>query len=89
MGRYLTTQEAADLLGVDERTVYYYVRDREPRPPKHKGTDFPEPRRFGRTMMHDEEELLAWRAAHPARAKRRAADEERPAGSNESPGSSA
>lgn len=73
MGRYLTTKEAAEILDVDERTVYYYVRDRESRPPK-KGTGFPEPKRFGRTMMHDEEEVLAWRAAHPGRVRRKPSD---------------
>ncbi|MFD8088579.1 helix-turn-helix domain-containing protein [Streptomyces malaysiensis] len=75
MGRYLTTKEAAELLGVEERTVYYYVRDRKPRPPK-KGTGFPEPKRFGRTMMHDEKELLAWREGHPARTRPKPPDED-------------
>lgn len=75
MGRYLTTKQAAELLDVDERTIYYYVRDRLPKPPKTKGTGFPEPKRFGRTMMHDEDEILAWRTAHPARTRHKPTEE--------------
>lgn len=60
MDGYLTTAEAAAMLGLAERTIYYYLRDSEK-------TGFPEPRRFGRALMWDEQALLAWRESHPAR----------------------
>ncbi|MEO3856215.1 helix-turn-helix domain-containing protein [Acrocarpospora sp. B8E8] len=61
---YLTTKQAAEILGVDERTVYYYARDHE---------DFPQPKRFGRTLMWEEQPLREWRVGHPA--KQRGADD--------------
>lgn len=57
---YLTTKEAGDLLGVSGRTVYYYARDYD---------DFPEPKRFGRTLMWEEAPLVLWRERHPLRDK--------------------
>jgi predicted DNA-binding transcriptional regulator AlpA len=57
---YLTTNQAAAILGVDERTVYYYARDHD---------DFPEPKRFGRALMWQEAPLREWRAKHPARPR--------------------
>lgn len=57
---YLTTNQAGELLGVDARTIYYYARDHE---------DFPQPKRFGRTLMWRAEELSDWRTRHPARPK--------------------
>jgi predicted DNA-binding transcriptional regulator AlpA len=62
MQGFITTKEAAHVLGVTERTMYYYLRDREK-------LGFPEPQRFGRALMWEEEPLLKWRAAHPARPK--------------------
>ena len=63
MDAYLTTKEAAELLGVSERTVYYYLRDQEK-------NGFPEPKRFGRTLMWEEAPLLEWRAEHPPRDRK-------------------
>jgi predicted DNA-binding transcriptional regulator AlpA len=57
---YLTTAQAADVLGVAERTVYYYARDHQ---------DFPEPKRFGRALMWPEAPLRDWRKKHPARRR--------------------
>lgn len=64
MEAFLTTDEAADVLGVEPRTVYYYLRDRTK-------NGFPEPKRFGRALMWEKEPLIAWRAEHPARASRK------------------
>ena len=60
MTGYLTTKEAAAVLGVDDRTVYYYARD---------NADFPKPERFGRALMWREEAIREWRKQHPARGK--------------------
>lgn len=60
MDGYLTTAQAADLLGVSARTVYYYARDTD---------DFPEPERFGRALMWPERPLRQWREKHPARSR--------------------
>ncbi|MEU0078632.1 helix-turn-helix domain-containing protein [Micromonospora tulbaghiae] len=61
----MTTAEAAAFLGVDKKTVYTYVRDREK-------TGFPEPARYvGRTPVWTEEQLRAWRSTHPARRRRK------------------
>ncbi|MDX2532290.1 helix-turn-helix transcriptional regulator [Streptomyces scabiei] len=62
----VTADEAADLLGVDRRSIYTYVR-------RLKG--FPQPTTVGRTLLFDREALLNWRAAHPARRKRERRDE--------------
>lgn len=63
MDGFLTTAEAAALLGVDARTVYYYARD---------VADFPQPERFGRALMWPTAALADWRKAHPSREKRQA-----------------
>ncbi|MFY1686441.1 helix-turn-helix transcriptional regulator [Plantactinospora sp. WMMB782] len=60
----MTSREAADLLGVDIKTMYTYRRD------AHEN-DFPAPRQFGRTLMWEREALLEWRKAHPARRRRK------------------
>lgn len=56
----LTTDEAAELLGIDRRSVYTYVQ-------RLKG--FPQPERIGRTLLFDRQSLLEWRANHPARQR--------------------
>jgi excisionase family DNA binding protein len=63
MEGFLTTEEAAELLGVAPKTLYYYLRD-------HEKNGFPKPRRFGRALMWEREPLLAWRREHPARKRR-------------------
>ncbi|TMZ69402.1 DNA-binding protein, partial [Klebsiella pneumoniae] len=52
----IPTSTAADLLGVNIRTVYAYMRDYP---------DFPAPRRFGRALVFDRDQLRAWRRRHP------------------------
>jgi excisionase family DNA binding protein len=56
----LTTDEAADLLGVERRSLYTYVR---------RMPGFPQPTKIGRTLLFNEQELLDWRAKHPARRR--------------------
>lgn len=56
----LTADEAADLLGVERRSIYTYVR---------RMPGFPQPTKIGRTLLFDEQELLGWRAKHPARQR--------------------
>jgi predicted DNA-binding transcriptional regulator AlpA len=57
---YATADEAADLLGIERRSLYTYVR-------RLKG--FPQPVKVGRTLLFDRESLLGWRAKHPARQR--------------------
>jgi predicted DNA-binding transcriptional regulator AlpA len=65
MEEYMTTVEAAAYLGVNKKTVYTYVRDREK-------TGFPEPVRYvGRTPVWTETQLAEWRKTHPGRRRRR------------------
>lgn len=58
---HATADEAADLLGIERRSLYTYVR-------RLKG--FPQPTVIGRTLLFDRRELADWRAKHPARRKR-------------------
>lgn len=58
---FLTTRQAAEALGVDVATVYYYARDYD---------DFPQPQRFGRTLLWREQPLRDWRAVHPLKRRR-------------------
>lgn len=60
-GDLLTTDEVADLLGIERRSVYTYVQ-------RLKG--FPQPVRIGRTLLFERHALLDWRAKHPKRHKR-------------------
>lgn len=55
---YVSTQEAADLLGIKLASVYLYVRRLE---------GFPPPAKVGRTLLFDREALLDWRKHHPSR----------------------
>ena len=58
---FLSTDQAADRLGVKVASVYTFAR-------RLKG--FPQPVKVGRTLLWPEKELDAWRAAHPARRRR-------------------
>lgn len=58
---FLTTDEAAELLGIDRRSVYTYVQRLD---------GFPQPERIGRTLLFDRRALLDWRAKHPARNRK-------------------
>ncbi|MFD6415323.1 helix-turn-helix domain-containing protein [Streptomyces sp. NPDC060194] len=57
---FATADEAAELLGVERRSVYTYVR-------RLKG--FPQPKKVGRTLLFDRRALHDWRAAHPKRRR--------------------
>ncbi|MFB6392581.1 helix-turn-helix transcriptional regulator [Polymorphospora lycopeni] len=62
---YMTAADVARYLGVDRKTVYTNLRDREK-------TGFPEPhRRIGRTPVWREEDLREWREAHPGRRRKK------------------
>lgn len=58
---YVTADEAADLLGVQRRSLYLYV---------HRLKGFPQPVKVGRTPLFDRQALMDWRARHPARRRR-------------------
>jgi predicted DNA-binding transcriptional regulator AlpA len=55
---FVTTERAAELLGIKLASVYLYVRRLD---------GFPQPVKVGRTLLFPESDLLAWRAAHPSR----------------------
>lgn len=55
---YLTSDEAAERLGITRQSLYN-VANRSP--------DFPKPKKVGRTPMWPEGEVDAWRAQHPKR----------------------
>lgn len=55
---YLTSDEAAERLGINRQSLYN-LANRSP--------DFPKPKKVGRTPMWPEEEVDAWRARHPKR----------------------
>lgn len=55
---YLTSDEAAERLGINRQSLYNVAR---------KSPDFPKPTKVGRTSMWPEKELDEWRARHPKR----------------------
>jgi predicted DNA-binding transcriptional regulator AlpA len=57
---YATADEAADLLGIQRRSLYLYAR---------RSAGFPRPVRVGRALLFERTALIAWRAKHPARKK--------------------
>ncbi|MFJ9558341.1 helix-turn-helix transcriptional regulator [Nocardiopsis sp. NPDC101807] len=61
LSKYLTSDEAAERLGIS-RQVLYNLAYRDP--------DFPAPTKVGRTSLWDPEDLDAWRQRHPARKKK-------------------
>lgn len=60
---YLTSDQAAERLGINRQSLYNHA-SRTP--------DFPKPVKVGRASLWPESEINAWRAKHPKR--RRAAD---------------
>lgn len=60
---YLTTEQAAQRLGINPQSVYN-LASRTP--------DFPRPTKIGRTSLWPIEGIDAWRAAHPARRRKAA-----------------
>ncbi|WP_392838618.1 helix-turn-helix transcriptional regulator [Streptomyces sp. LN500] len=54
---YLTSDEAAERLGINRQSLYNLA----------KHNDFPDPMKIGRTSLWDEKELDAWRTRHPKR----------------------
>lgn len=61
---FLSTQQAAELLGIKSESVYTFARRLD---------GFPQPARIGRTLLWPEKELRAWRDTHPARRRDRPA----------------
>lgn len=57
---YVTTEEAAELLGIKVASVYLYVRRLD---------GFPQPAKVGRTLLFDKQALVEWRHAHPTRKR--------------------
>lgn len=55
---YVSTERAAEVLGVKVASVYLYVRRLD---------GFPQPTKVGRTLLFRETDLIAWRASHPSR----------------------
>ncbi len=58
---FLSTEQAADRLGIKVASVYTFARRLE---------DFPQPTRVGRTLLWPEAEIDTWRVKHPTRHKR-------------------
>jgi len=56
----VTTEQAAEVLGVKKESIYIYVRRLD---------GFPQPLKVGRTLLFNEEALKSWRAEHPARRR--------------------
>lgn len=55
---YLTTEQAAELLDIKRESVYDFAR---------RLPGFPQSTKVGRTVLWPEDELRAWRVAHPSR----------------------
>jgi prophage regulatory protein len=58
---YLTTDQAAARLGINQQSVYNLAN---------RAPDFPKPVKVGRASLWSEAEVDAWRATHPARRRR-------------------
>ncbi|MFF4303854.1 helix-turn-helix transcriptional regulator [Streptomyces sp. NPDC001601] len=57
---FLTTEQAAERLGIKTESVYTFARRLD---------GFPQPTRIGRTLLWQATDLDSWRAAHPARQR--------------------
>lgn len=57
---FLSTDQAADVLGIKIESVYTFARRLE---------GFPQPTKIGRTLLWPEAEIAAWRENHPARRR--------------------
>ncbi|MFI1161340.1 helix-turn-helix transcriptional regulator [Streptomyces sioyaensis] len=57
---YVTAEEGAELLGIQRRSLYLYVR---------RADGFPQPVTIGRSLLFERAALVAWRATHPARKR--------------------
>ena len=55
---YLTTEQAAERLGINPQSVYNLAN---------RAADFPRPVKVGRTSLWPEGAVNTWRAAHPKR----------------------
>lgn len=58
---YLTSDEAAERLGINRQSLYNHAT---------RTPDFPKPTKVGRASLWAEVEIDAWRAAHPKRKRR-------------------
>lgn len=59
---FLSTEQAAERLGVKTESVYTFARRLD---------GFPQPTRIGRTLLWPADQLDAWRAQHPPRKTKR------------------
>lgn len=57
---HVTSEQAAELLGINRQSLYNLV-NRDP--------DFPKPTKLGRTSLWRTEDLRAWRKKHPAKPR--------------------
>ncbi|WP_329046973.1 helix-turn-helix transcriptional regulator [Streptomyces sp. NBC_01422] len=57
---YLTSDEAAERLGINRQSLYN-LANRSP--------DFPKPKKIGRTSLWPEGGVDAWRSQHPKRQR--------------------
>lgn len=57
LDQLVTTDTAAEILGVHRNSVYRY---------SYTYADFPQPTKVGRTLLHDPAALQQWRDEHPA-----------------------
>ena len=55
---HVSTDRAAEILGVKRESVWDYTR---------RVKDFPQPVKVGRTLLFEEKALREWREKHPAR----------------------
>ncbi|QQM45126.1 helix-turn-helix transcriptional regulator [Streptomyces liliifuscus] len=58
---YLTTDQAAERLGVNRQSVYNLAN---------RAPDFPKPVKVGRASLWPEAAVDEWRAKHPARQRK-------------------
>lgn len=58
--RYLTSEQAAERLGINRQSLYNLASNHP---------DFPKPTKIGRTSLWPIKELDAWRERHPARRR--------------------
>jgi predicted DNA-binding transcriptional regulator AlpA len=57
---FISTDHAAEVLGIKIESVYTFARRLD---------GFPQPTKIGRTLLWPEAEINAWRKEHPARRR--------------------
>ncbi|HEY9370148.1 helix-turn-helix transcriptional regulator [Streptomyces sp.] len=58
---YLTSDEAAERLGINRQSLYNHAT---------RTPDFPKPTKVGRASLWAEDAIDAWRAGHPKRQRK-------------------